>query len=188
MVARAGGYFRRLFKEYQCMTQGDPLYPTIFNMVVYAVIRHWVKVVTPTEAGTGGLGLTIIDLVAYFYDNNVLVALTQPERLQRDFDVLTNLFDQFGLQKNTGKMVGTVCQTYHELGRMSEDAYKRLTTRIGPTFWEHQRRRVEFPDCGSEAAAGLLMMHHQIQHGVVRGYPIPQPHPPGSPILTRSPS
>ena len=55
------------------MTQGDPLYPTIFNVVVDAVIRHWVMVVTPTEAGMGELGLMIIDLAAYFYSENGLV-------------------------------------------------------------------------------------------------------------------
>ena len=46
------------------MTQGDPLPPNIFNMVMDAVIRHWVMVVTPTEAGMGGLGLIIIDQTA----------------------------------------------------------------------------------------------------------------------------
>ena len=77
MLAKAGRYFGRPFKEYRCVTQGDPLSPTIFNMVVNAVFGHWVTVVTPTETGTGGLGLTTIDLAAYFYANNGLVALTQ---------------------------------------------------------------------------------------------------------------
>ena len=36
----------------------------IFNGVLDAVIRHWVTLVTPTEEGTGGLGLNIIDLAA----------------------------------------------------------------------------------------------------------------------------
>ena len=46
-------------------------------MVVDAVIRHWVTVVTSTEVGTGGLGLTIVDLAAYFYANDGLVVSTQ---------------------------------------------------------------------------------------------------------------
>ena len=46
------------------MTKGDPLYPTIFNVVVDAFICHWVMVATPTEVRTGGLGLKIIDLAA----------------------------------------------------------------------------------------------------------------------------
>ena len=55
MVAKADGYFRRLFKGYQGVMQGDPLLPKIFNVVMDSVIRHWVTVVTPTEAGTGDL-------------------------------------------------------------------------------------------------------------------------------------
>ena len=31
------------------MTQGDPLYPTIFNLVVDAMARHWVKVMVEGE-------------------------------------------------------------------------------------------------------------------------------------------
>ena len=40
MVARAGGYYGEAFKGYRGVTQGDPLSPTIFNVVVYAVVRH----------------------------------------------------------------------------------------------------------------------------------------------------
>ena len=90
------------------MTKGDPLYPTIFNVVVDSVIRHWLMVVTLTEAGTGGFGMTTIDLAAYFYADDGLMALTQLERIQRSFDVLTGLFDWVGLQKNTAKTVGMV--------------------------------------------------------------------------------
>ena len=78
MVARAGGYFGRLFKGYGGVTQGNPLYTMIFNMVVYDIIRQWVTGVTTTEAVTGGLGLMIIDLASYFYADDGLVASTQP--------------------------------------------------------------------------------------------------------------
>ena len=50
-------------------------------MVVGAIIRHWVTVVTPSEEGIGGLGLTIIDLSKYLYADDGIVASTQPERL-----------------------------------------------------------------------------------------------------------
>ena len=79
-------------------------------MVVYAVIFHWVMVVMPTEEGMGGLGLTIIDLAAYFYADDGLLVSTQPERLQSLFDVLTDLFDCSVLRTNTAKTVGIVCQ------------------------------------------------------------------------------
>ena len=77
MVAKVGRYFGHPFKGYRRVTQGEPLSPTIFNMVVDAVIRHWVTVVTSTEAGMGGLGLTIVDLAAYFYADDGFVVSTQ---------------------------------------------------------------------------------------------------------------
>ena len=93
MMARAGGYFGRLLMGYRGVTQGDLLSPIILNVVVDTIIHHWVTVVTPTDAGTGGLCLTIIDMAAYFYADNGLVLLTQPERLHRAFNILTGFLD-----------------------------------------------------------------------------------------------
>ena len=42
MVARAGGYYGNGFKGERGVTQGNQLSPTIFNVVVDAVVRHWV--------------------------------------------------------------------------------------------------------------------------------------------------
>ena len=42
MVARAGGYYGTAFQGARRVTQGDPLSPTIFNVVMDAVVRHWV--------------------------------------------------------------------------------------------------------------------------------------------------
>ena len=49
MVVRVGGYFGDPLKGQHGMTQGDPLLPTMFNVVVDVVLRHWVSVVTEAE-------------------------------------------------------------------------------------------------------------------------------------------
>ena len=50
MVARAGCYYGEAFKGARGVTQGDPLPPTIFNVVVDVVVRHWIEgLVTETE-------------------------------------------------------------------------------------------------------------------------------------------
>ena len=41
MVAREVGYYVEPFHGDRDVTQGEPLSPTIFNMVVGAVVRHW---------------------------------------------------------------------------------------------------------------------------------------------------
>ena len=43
MVTRAGGYYGSAVQGFRGVMQGDPLYPTILNVVVDAVVRHWVK-------------------------------------------------------------------------------------------------------------------------------------------------
>ena len=81
MVAKSGGYFEPLFQEYHGVTQGNPLYPTVFNVVLDAVIRKWVMVVAMTEEGTEGIGEKIQDLEAFFYAYYRLVASPWTERL-----------------------------------------------------------------------------------------------------------
>ena len=44
MVAGAGSYYRAAFKVDRGVTQGDSISPTIFNVVVDAVVRQWVSV------------------------------------------------------------------------------------------------------------------------------------------------
>ena len=46
MVVWAGIYFGSPFKGQLSVTQGDPLSLTIFNVVVDAVLQHWVSVLT----------------------------------------------------------------------------------------------------------------------------------------------
>ena len=55
IVARAGGYYGDAFKGARGVKQGDPLLPTIFNVVVDAVVRHWVTLAVE-EAEKRGIG------------------------------------------------------------------------------------------------------------------------------------
>ena len=43
MVDRVGGYYRTAFRGERDMNQGNPLSPTVFNVVVDAVFQHWVQ-------------------------------------------------------------------------------------------------------------------------------------------------
>ena len=44
MVERAGGYYGAAFTGAQGVRQGDQLSSTIFNVVMDAVVNHWVLV------------------------------------------------------------------------------------------------------------------------------------------------
>ena len=54
MLAQAGGYYGDTFKGARGVTQGDPLSPTIFNVVVDAVLCHWVTMALEEAEKRGG--------------------------------------------------------------------------------------------------------------------------------------
>ena len=97
----------------------------LFNMFVDSIIRHRVMVMAETKEGTEGIDMLIHDLVAYFYAKNGLVESTQPEKLQRAFGILTDLFVQVSLWTNNSNIISMACQTCHVPGRMSVEAYDR---------------------------------------------------------------
>ena len=51
MVAQEGGYYESPFRGKRGATQGDPLSPNIFNVVVDAVVFHWESLVAEREGG-----------------------------------------------------------------------------------------------------------------------------------------
>ena len=78
MVASAGRYDRASFIGSWGVTQGDPLSPTIFNVVVDVVVRHWVSVMVEGAEECiehGKQGRHQNDL---FYTDNGMVSSSDP--------------------------------------------------------------------------------------------------------------
>ena len=78
MVARAGGYYGTAFKEERGVTQGDLLSPTISNVVMDAVGRHWVTGVIADAEEQGEMGKEGIHQAALFYADDSMVASYDP--------------------------------------------------------------------------------------------------------------
>ena len=80
MVAKCSRYFGSPFKVQHGMTQGYPLYPTVFTFVVDAVLRHQVTVVTAEDGkmapDKGGFGQYIQLMTEYLYSDNILLEST----------------------------------------------------------------------------------------------------------------
>ena len=74
------------------MTQGDPLSPTIFNVVVDAVVRHWVMLAVEESDKRGGRGKEVRHQAALFYADDGMVASSDPRWLQWAFNDLVGLF------------------------------------------------------------------------------------------------
>ena len=66
------------------MNHRYPLSPTIFNVVVDAVLHQWVLVVAEVqwEAGPEGFGRKFQQIIAYFYAHDELIISMRSARLQ----------------------------------------------------------------------------------------------------------
>ena len=110
MVARAGGYYGKGFKGGRVVTQGDPLSPTIFNVVVDAVVRHWVTIAMAEAEKRRERGREGRHQAALFYADDGMLASSDPQWPQWAFTQLVGLFDRVGLNTNSGKTVSMTCR------------------------------------------------------------------------------
>ena len=92
------------------MTQGDPLSPTIFNVVVDAVVRHWLTITVSEAEKRRKRGREGRHQAALFYADNGMLASSDPQWLQWVFTQLVGLFDRVGLNTNSRKTVSMTCR------------------------------------------------------------------------------
>ena len=140
------------------------------NVVVDAVVRHWVTLEVEEAEKRRERGKEGRHQVALFYADDSMVASSNPRCLQWAFSALVSLFELVGIRTNMGKTVSMTCRLCPAAGNQSEVAYGRKMTGEGPTYRERQKERVECGDCGKEMAAGLLEYHQMIQHGKAKDY------------------
>ena len=105
MVAKAGGCYGAEFKDARGVMQGDPLPPTILNVVVDEVVRHWVTVVVESTKEWGGRGKEGRHQNYLFYMDDGMVAFSYPQWLQGGLRTLFGLFERVVLNTNVGKTV-----------------------------------------------------------------------------------
>ena len=160
MVARAGGYYGKAFKGERGVTQGEPLSPTIFNVVVDAVVRHWVNGLVDEAEAKGETGREGRHQSEVFYADDGMVVSSDPSCLQGAFNALVAIFDRVGLLTNVGKTGSMVCHPCQAgAGNRTEEAYGRRVTGMGRSYAERQRERVECGECGEVLAVGSMSSH-----------------------------
>ena len=134
MVARVGGYCGEAFKGAWGVTQGDPLSPTLFNLVVDAVVSHWVTPEMAKAGKRGERGNEGRHQADLFYADDEMVTSSDPQWIQWAFDTLVSIFERVGMQTNVGKTVSMVCRPCQAAGTQLEAACGRRMTGEGPTY------------------------------------------------------
>ena len=74
-----------------------------------------------------------------FYEDDGMVASTNPGCLQTVFDTMTELFDRVGLKTNVWETVGMVCHPCRVARERADKAYTRQMKGVGRSYRERQR-------------------------------------------------
>ena len=124
VVARQSGYHGAPFQPTRGATQGGIVSPTLFNVVVDAVVRHWFQSLGLDNVAIWGLRYLVRDCSVGFYAGDGLIASRGSGWLQQAFDVLVLLFEQVGLKANSTKTKVMVCSPGAIRTHVSHEAHR----------------------------------------------------------------
>ena len=92
------------FQATRVKTQGGSASPTLFNVEVDRVIRHWMPITMEDESTTNeGIGTEIGMCMVVFYADDSIIVSRDTEWLQGDINVLIGIFRRVGLMVNVEK-------------------------------------------------------------------------------------
>ena len=108
VVTKAGRYYGRLFRTEIGLTQVVPVYPTFFNILVYAVVRVVIIEVCVPQYSLHVLGWLSGGHNIVFYAYGGRIAGCNSIWVQMTLMVVVQLFKRVGLQTNMGKTIVVV--------------------------------------------------------------------------------
>jgi hypothetical protein len=167
-VCRASGNYGAPFKAGRGVTQGGPLSAKLFNVVVDAVVREWLRLLREDMAP--GLEEEELDemmetLFAIFYVDDAYLASRDPVFLQWAIDGLVSAFERVGLETNTKKTQAMTCTPGTIRLQLPTESYLRMRTGRTPAA-EWDARTVTCRECGKDMRASSLGRHLADQHQI----------------------
>ena len=103
MVPKVGRFYGRTFQTERGVTQGKPVFPKIFNNVLYAGVRAVLMEVYGTPEDQNGLGWAAGEHIIVSYVVDVRIAGRKTIWVQTTLTAVVRIFERVGLQKNLGK-------------------------------------------------------------------------------------
>ncbi len=151
IVPKQSGFYGKPFKATRGVRQGDIMSPTIFNIIVDAVIREWENNSAANQNFVENL----------FYADDGLIMSEYPEEAQTTLNFFTDGFARIGLKMNEVKTEAMVIQGGKICGSMSQEAYDRRTTGVGTTHRERSLQKVQCELCGETVNRQHIPKHQQ---------------------------
>ena len=167
LACRTGGYYGSVFSAGRGVTQGGPFSPRIFNVVVDAVVREWLRQSLGEEAARHGLGDLVATIMVAFYADDGVLSARCPEWLQESFATLVGMFERVGLRTNAQKTKVMTCIPGRIRVSRTEEVYTDFCHGAS-THAARKRLRVECNICNQSMQAASLRGHLETQHDVFR--------------------
>jgi hypothetical protein len=162
IVARQQGYYGNTFRSECRTTQGDIISPTIFNIIVNAVVQAW-----HNKMETQGLSNKV---QAIFYADNGHLYSTDADKLQWATELMVlDLFEcMLGLQTNPTKTNAMVFAPHPSTTRICSPA--NICWLLGDhsedTYSMRKWCLIECNTCNTQIQARNLTWHKQTKHGI----------------------
>jgi hypothetical protein len=168
-ICRASGNYSTPFKTGCGVTQGSPLSAKLFNVMVDALVREWLKILKD-ESGLEGeeLDKMMDDLSAIFYVDYAYIAARDPVFLQRVIDGLVSFFECVGLKTNISKTKAMICTPGKIWLQLPADSYRRMRAgRTSAAKWD--ACIITCRECKKDMRAGSLSCHLADLHEIYQG-------------------
>ena len=165
VVTSQNGYHGPKFRATHGATQGGIASPTIYNVAVNSVVRHWFLLTVEYEAVIHyGLGHAVGWILGIFYADDDLLVSREPEWIQGALNFPIGTFQQVGLAANVAKLKMMTCHPGEIRLGILEEAFGRSSAEEGATYQEWLRRKAPHPDCRVGITAVYMKYHCQKLH------------------------
>jgi exonuclease III len=152
MVPKQAGYYGNPFRANRGVRQGDIMSPTIFNIVVDAIIRDW-DIRMGTNRGERR------ETETQFYADDGLISGNDPKEVQRGLDIFIDGFARIGLKMNASKTEAMIIRGAKAFHQLSDNAYNRRMTGQGMTHREYSQQKVQCKNCGTFVKRDYMEKH-----------------------------
>jgi Reverse transcriptase (RNA-dependent DNA polymerase) len=166
VAPKQAGFYGPSIKSDRGVTQGDPLSPILFNLIIDAIIRETKRVTTH------------LDGFIIFYADDGLIASNSLENIQYYLNVINTLLSYVGLNINAEKTKILVGHPIIYNHRISSPVFNRRFGGDEPSYSEFQQQLVECELCHQQLQRvslprHLLFVHNEYQRPTRRANVLP---------------
>jgi len=174
MVCRASGNYGMPFQAGRGVTQGGPLSAKLFNILVDAVAREWLRELRDgCDMEVEEIDHLMATFFAIFYVDDAYLASRDPEFLQRALDILVDLFARVGLETNVKKTQTMICTPGRIRTQLPAESYRRMRQGL-VTAEEWNNRIIKCRQCDASIRASSLRRHLADQHEIYQCISVPE--------------